>query len=138
MMRRRGARRGQRGLTLIEVMIALVLLAVGLLALAAMQLQALQGGRKGQVDTYATTLAQDRMERLQRMRWTSMAPTAGFTAPLTMSHPVSGQDYQLDWRITDVVATWTREINVRIRWATPNRPNRSRVLSSIRYNREGL
>ena len=91
-----------------------------------------------QVDTYATTLAQDRVERLQRMRWTSLAPTAGWTAQLTVTHPESVQFYQLDWRITDVVASWTREINVRVRWATPNRPNRSRVLSSIRFNREGL
>ena len=69
MMRRTVVRNRQQGFSLIEVMIALVLLGVGLLALAAMQLQAMQGGRKGQVDTYATTLAQDRVERLQHMRW---------------------------------------------------------------------
>ena len=41
MMRRQVVRNRQQGFSLIEVMIALVLLGVGLLALAAMQLQAM-------------------------------------------------------------------------------------------------
>jgi prepilin-type N-terminal cleavage/methylation domain-containing protein len=138
LMRCPPARRGRSGFSLLEVVIVLGLLGVGLLALAAMQLQALSGGRAAQVDTFATTLAQDRMEQLQRLRWTSLAPTAGWTAALAVTHPTSGQDYNLSWRITDVVPNWTRSIDVRVTWSGANRPNRARVLSSIRYNREGL
>jgi prepilin-type N-terminal cleavage/methylation domain-containing protein len=128
------------GLTLIEVMIALTILAVGLLTLATMQLEALRGGRSGAADTFATTLAQDQMEELQRMSWTNtdLAATGNWVTAQTETHPVNGQTYLLDWRVDDLVADWTRSIDVRVRWDGPRRPNRSRILSSIRYNREDL
>jgi prepilin-type N-terminal cleavage/methylation domain-containing protein len=134
--------RGQAraGLTLIEVMIALTILAVGLLTLATMQLEALRGGRKNASDTFATTLAQDKMEELQRMSWGSggLEPTGNWVAPQAKTHPVNGQTYLVDWRVTDLVTDWTRSIDVRVRWDDPKRPNRIRILSSIRYNREDL
>lgn len=128
------------GLTLIEVMIALTILAVGLLTLATMQLEALRGGRRGASDTFATTLAQDKMEQLQRVSWTNaaLAPTGNWAAAESETHPANGQTYLVDWRVTDLVTDWTRSIDVRVRWDDPNRPNRSRILSSIRYNREDL
>ena len=133
-------RHGSEGLTMIEVMIAFTILAVGLLSLAAMQLSALKGGRGGQVDTYATTLAQDKMEELRRTAWASadLNATGNWTAGQAKTHAHSGQAYTLDWRVTDVVADWTRSIDVRVRWDSPDRPNRSRTLSSIRFNREGV
>jgi Tfp pilus assembly protein PilV len=118
-------------------MIALTLLAVGLLTLAAMQIQALSGGRSGHLDTYATTLAQDQMEELNQLSWTSIPPTGGWTAPVTVTHPSNGQSYLVSWQIADAVPNWTRTVDVRVNWSTPKRPNRSRTLSSIRYNREG-
>ena len=128
----------RQGFTLLEVMIAISLLAVGLLALAAMQIQAMKGGRAGVVDTYATTLAQDRIERLQRLTWADVGPTSGWTTATSVSHPTNGQGYQLQWQIADVVANWTRSVDVRVTWNAPGRPNRTRVLSSLRYNWEGL
>jgi Tfp pilus assembly protein PilV len=121
-------------------MIALTILAVGLLTLATMQLEALRGGRSGQIDTFATTLAQDKMEDLQRISWThgDLAATSNWVAAQTATHSVNGQTYLLDWRVNDVLADWTRSIDVRVRWDAPKRPNRSRILSSIRYNREAL
>ena len=132
--------KARAGLTLIEVMIALTILAVGLLTLATMQLEALRGGRSGAVDTFATTLAQDKMEALQRMSWThaDLAATGNWSTAQTETHPVNGQTFLVDWRVTDLVAGWTRSIDVRVRWDGPKRPNRSRILSSIRYNREEL
>jgi len=135
---RRSATRA--GLTLIEVMIALTILAVGLLTLATMQLEALRGGRSGASDTFATTLAQDKMEDLQRMSWanTALDATGNWVTEETVTHPVNGQTYLVDWRVDDLVADWTRSIDVRVRWDGPRRPNRSRILSSIRYNREDV
>jgi type IV pilus modification protein PilV len=132
--------RRREGLTLIEVMIALTILAVGLLTLATMQLEALRSGRSGTADTFATALAQDKMEDLQRISWANadLAATGNWTTAETKTHPVNGQTYLLDWRVTDVVANWTRSIDVRVRWNGPKRANRSRILSSIRYNREAL
>jgi type IV pilus assembly protein PilV len=132
--------RPRAGLTLIEVMIALTILAVGLLTLATMQLEALRGGRSGASDTFATALAQDKMEELQRMSWANadLAATGNWVTAQNRTHPVNGQAYLLDWRVNDLVADWTRTVDVRVRWDGPRRPNRSRILSSIRYNREDL
>jgi type IV pilus assembly protein PilV len=137
---RREPKRRRAGLTLIEVMIALSILAVGLLTLSSMQLQALRAGRGGKTDTIATTIAQDKMEDLRRKPWThaDLSPTGNWTAAQTLTSGVDGQTYQLDWRVTDVVANWTRSIDVRVRWNDPKHPNRLRTFSSLRYNREEL
>jgi hypothetical protein len=87
------------------------------------------------------------MEQLQRLRWTdaALADTAGaFTAPITQTNTVQGDSnqvemsYAVDWRIADVETDWTRSIDVRVTWDEEKRPNRSVVLSSLRYNREAL
>jgi len=132
--------RRHAGLTLIEVMIALSILAVGLLTLSSMQLHALRAGRSGKTDTVATTIAQDKMEELRRKPWNDadLAPNASWTAAQTVTSGVDGQTYLLDWRVTDVVANWTRAIDVRVRWNDPKHPNRVRTMSSLRYNREEL
>ncbi|MCJ7663966.1 MAG: type IV pilus modification protein PilV [Desulfobacterales bacterium] len=66
--------RDQRGFTLLEVMIALVILAVGLLGLASLQIMAIKGNSYGQQMTVASTLAQNQLEQLRR---TAGALTAG-------------------------------------------------------------
>lgn len=54
----------QSGFTLIEALVALVVLAVGLLGLATMQIKALQGAHVAYQRTLATMAAQDMVERL--------------------------------------------------------------------------
>jgi prepilin-type N-terminal cleavage/methylation domain-containing protein len=132
------------GFTLLEIAIALAVFAIGMLSLAAMQLHALRSGSSGRHATQAAAIAQSRMEQLQRLRWTDLAPTVGFTAPITQSNTVQADpnqvemSYAVDWRIANVEPGWTRSIDVRVRWDEENRPNRSVVLSSLRFNREGL
>lgn len=130
--------------TLLEVMIAMAILAIGLLQVAAMQLQAMGAGRSGRHTSAADHIAQAQMEQLQRTRWTNLAVTA-WTAGTVVNTNVQGpngtlveQAYTVSWRITDVVATMTRSVDVRVTWNEPNRPNRTLVVSSIRYNHEGL
>jgi prepilin-type N-terminal cleavage/methylation domain-containing protein len=139
LIRTRRSRRTS-GLTLIEVMIALTILGVGLLSLAAMQLEALRGGRSGHVDTYATTIAQDKLEELRRISWSAAAmnATGNWSTPVTVTSPHQGQVYTVDWRVTNVVTNWTRAIDVRVQWSTPSRPNRSRIISTFRFNREAV
>jgi hypothetical protein len=48
------------------------------------------------------------------------------------------QAYSLSWRITDVDATRTRSIDVRVLWDERNRPTRQYAISSLRFNQEGL
>ena len=139
------ARRSRGGFTLLEVSIAIGVFAIGMLGLSAMQLHALRSGGSGRHATQAAAIAQSQMEQLDRLRWTDLAPTAGaFTAPVTVSNlvqaatPESEMSYAVSWRIADVQLGWTRSIDVRVTWDEPKRPNRSVVLSSLRYNREGL
>jgi prepilin-type N-terminal cleavage/methylation domain-containing protein len=137
---RANRRSGRSGFSLLEVMIALSILAVGLLTLSAMQMQALAAGRNGKTDAFAMTLSQDKMEDLRRRAWTDgqLASTGNWVTPETVTNAADGQTYVRDWRVDDIVVDWTKSLDVRVRWSTPGKPNRSRILSSIRYNREDL
>lgn len=128
------------GFTLLEVMIALSVLAVGLLTLSAMQIQALSAGRSSKTSTFAMTVAQDKMEDLVRKAWDhgDLSPTGTWVAAQTVTDGIDGQSYQLDWRVDDVVADWSRAVDVRVRWNEPGKANRTRTISSIRYNRDAL
>jgi Tfp pilus assembly protein PilV len=59
--------RDMRGITLLEVTIALFVLAIGLLGLAGLQLVALRDDTLGQQATLATTLAKDKVAELQEV-----------------------------------------------------------------------
>ena len=131
--------RRDSGFTLLEALIAMSILGVGLLALAAMQLFAMRGGESGRRTSEAAALAQTRMEQLQRATWTDVAPTGGWTAATSVSSPgQSAVQYDVSWRIADVVADNTRSIDVRVDWTEPQRGSRSLAISSMRFNREAL
>lgn len=61
----RGPLQGTKGMSLLEVTIALFVLAIGLLGLAGLQLVALRGDTLGQQATLATTLAKNKVAELQ-------------------------------------------------------------------------
>ncbi len=62
----------ERGFSLLEVMIALVILAIGLLGLSQMQIIGISGNVSGQKLTTATTLAQDALEKLMNLNYSSL------------------------------------------------------------------
>jgi Tfp pilus assembly protein PilE len=135
------------GFTMIEVMIVMVMLVFGLVSLSAMQIHAMKGGNQGRHATRAAALAESEMEFLQYASWTSGAidPTTGWTTPTTRQTDVqvdggSGteQDYSLSYRVTDLEPTFTRAIDVEVSWTEPGGKVRSIILSSIRFNREGI
>ncbi len=136
--------RREAGFTLLEVMIALVVLAFGLLAVASAQIHAMRGGRSGRHTTFAVALAQTQMEQLQRSSWTTLLPTGGWSPGVPMGNTVDAavaqieQNYTLSWQIADVVPNVVRTLDVRVNWNEPNRPGRSFTISSARYNHEGL
>ncbi|MBS9404898.1 type IV pilus modification protein PilV [Halomonas sp. TRM85114] len=67
----------QRGFTLIEALVALLVLSIGLLGVAAMQLEALQGAHAAYQRSIASLAAQDAQERV----WAKAATdTAGALA----------------------------------------------------------
>ena len=57
----------KNGFSLIEVLITLVLFAVGMLAIGGMQIGSIKGNSFSQEVTQATVLSQDRLEELRKM-----------------------------------------------------------------------
>jgi prepilin-type N-terminal cleavage/methylation domain-containing protein len=129
------------GFTLVELMIATVILAGGLLTMATVQIQSMQGGQRGRHLSQASVIAASQLERLQRMRWTSI-PATGWTAPITADNIVSRADvdqpYAVSWRITNLTANSTRTLDVSVSWTEPSGQNRTVTMSSIRNNHEAL
>jgi len=140
-------------MTLLEVMIALGILAVGLLAMLAMQVSAMRSGKYGRHTTQAAQLARDQIEYLHRLDWgdAEVQPTgwtpatflgdggprivtvdsaAGTQQEMTynVSYRVSNDATDSNLRLMDVRVTWT-ELN-----APPGAPPRRYAMSTIRHD----
>ncbi len=144
---RSSSRSKRGGFTLLEMTIAMAILAFGMLAMTKAQIQAIQGGRNGRHRSGAVEIAQSQMEQLQGMRWTPELDTTapGWTAPITVNTsidttagPVTEMAYNVNWRITDIQPGVLKAIDVQVVWNEPKRGNLTFVLSSGRYNHEGL
>lgn len=97
-------RRRSRGFSIIEVLIALLVLAIGLLGLAALQAQGLRFNHDAYVRTQATNLAYDIVDRMRSNR----ANVAGYTAPdpgLACDPLVAGVDMDLSCWYDALAAT---------------------------------
>ena len=136
------ASRAAGGFTLIEVMIVIVILIFGLLSLAAMQIQAMKGSDRGRHATNAAAIAENKMELLQQDAWATIGVTGGFVADPVEQNIIQldgatslERSYNVSYQITDLQATITRALDVRVSWTEKSGEARSITLSSIRYNR---
>jgi len=68
---------GKKGFTLIEMLIGLVVLAIGLLAIAGMQLTSVRANYFSGNMTQASILAQDRLESLRQLDYSDAALSIG-------------------------------------------------------------
>ena len=136
-------RRRSGGFTLVEVMIVIGILSFGLLALSTMQIKAMHGSDRGRHATNAAAVAESRMEQLQQAPWTDIAVTGGFVNDPAEQHNIqldggsslAERTYNVSHQITDVEASFTRAIDVRVSWIEEGGETRSVTLSSVRYNR---
>jgi type IV pilus assembly protein PilV len=102
--------------TLLEVLVAISILAVGLLAAASMQVAAIQGNFLAYSVTNGTTLAQHKMEDL-----TGLVYTEDFTDPDLSSgnhqDPTPPPGYAISWDVTNSnPMTNTKTITVTVTW----------------------
>lgn len=77
---RQGSKRVQKGMTLIEVLVALLILTMGLLGAAAIQLNALKYTDSSRMTSQASFIAYDMMDRIRANSgadYTVTPPTAG-------------------------------------------------------------
>ena len=129
------------GFTLIEVTIALGILATGMLGMIGLQVEAMRGGRSGRHTSEAAGLARDRMEILHRLDWADagMVDTSGWTTPVSVANAVQAagspteQTYNVRWRITDTVPN-LKAIDVQVSWDEPKRLGRAYAISSVRHD----
>jgi type IV pilus assembly protein PilV len=109
----------EKGFTLMEVLVATVVLSLGLLGLEKMHLTAIQVNTIASRLTQATTLAQDRVERLMAMPYNDplladTTPTGTFTS---YTDPNPPQGYTITWRVdANVPAAGIKTINIFVTW----------------------
>ena len=71
-----------KGFTLVEVMIAILLLAVGLLSVASVATTVINGNRLSRYITTATTLAQDKIETLKDTSYANLGSDSDTQQPI--------------------------------------------------------
>ena len=84
---------GQKGFTLMEVMIALSIFAVGILGVFSMQISAINSNANARRVTEDATLAMDKVEELLALPYTNNGDLAGATAPNWQEHSIANGDF---------------------------------------------
>jgi prepilin-type N-terminal cleavage/methylation domain-containing protein len=104
-LRRLRARlRARAGFSLIEIMVVLLILAVGVIPIAVVQHQARREVTEADRHTDAIVFAQGQLERLKAMGFGNVVPDSGVVNNITWTSRVNNVSFGLD-RI-DVIATW--------------------------------
>lgn len=152
-MRVRTTDRKAGGFTLLEVLIALSILAFGLLTVALMQLSSLREGTTGKHTSSAAAVARDVMERVQVLPWAQVGNTVGFVVPGFVNDATYGPGavairsrsasagnqvehvFNVTWRVSAVGGTTTlRNVDVVVTWVEDGGMTRTLTLSSVKYN----
>jgi prepilin-type N-terminal cleavage/methylation domain-containing protein len=128
---RRGSRLNvrslERGMTMVELMMALVVLSIGLLGLAAIFPAGRRFTNRDRLMTTATDLAEQKMEQLRTLSYSDPDLTIG-THPTASGETVGNNNRFVRWWTITQIATDLRCADVRVTWAAV-RPETARVLT---------
>ncbi|MGQ9646855.1 MAG: type IV pilus modification PilV family protein [Thermodesulfobacteriota bacterium] len=104
---------GSKGFSLVEVVIALFILAVSLLALAGLMVTTTRNNSFGGHMTEAVTFAQDKLEQLRAAPWASLIPGEDWVIGAT------GIRYRRSWTVADNPNGDLRWVTVSMNWTDP-------------------
>ena len=108
-----------KGFTLSEVLVAIVVLSIGLLGLESMHIAAIQVNSIASRLTQGTTLAQDRAEQLMALDYNDplLADTTGPGVMTSYTDPNTPQGYTIRWEVdTNVPSIGVKTINIFVTW----------------------
>ena len=117
------------GFTLIEVLIAIVILSVGLLGMASLTVGIIKGNQFSNQLTTATTLAQDKMEDLRRIKETGFSNVVAETKAVCLS---PYDQYKREVLVTDdSPATNMKTVIVKAYWGGASKEDHNVELKTI-------
>jgi type IV pilus modification protein PilV len=105
--------RRAEGFSLIEVLVALCILAISLLALAGLMVTTTRNNSSGGHMTEAATFGQDVLERLRGAPWASIVAGADTRVGST------GVSYARSWTVTDNATVTQRWVTITVQWTDP-------------------
>jgi type IV pilus assembly protein PilV len=109
----------EKGFTLSEVLVAIVVLSLGLLGLETMHIAAIQVNTIASRMTQATTLAQERAELLMALPYNdpTLADTTSKGSFTSYTDPQPPQGYTIRWEVdTDVPSAGIKTVNIYVTW----------------------
>jgi len=110
-----------QGFTLIELVVAILIFAIGIIGISKMQIMAVQANAFSMQLTDANNVAKNTIERIMDLPLTSntfggetaLTATSTFSSPgVTASHIV----YYPSWSVSQIAGTNSRQVNVLLTW----------------------
>ena len=99
-----------KGFTLLEVLVALIILSFALLALAGLMITTTKNNAVGNYVTEAATFAQDKLEELRAIKWENLIE-GNHTDPASLPGS-TGINYTRNWNVKTSGSLKTITINV--------------------------
>ncbi|MEJ2200711.1 MAG: prepilin-type N-terminal cleavage/methylation domain-containing protein [Desulfuromonadaceae bacterium] len=104
-----------KGFSLIELLVAVTILAIGLLAVAGLQATAIQGNTHGNTISQATTLAEDQLETIRNMAYDDIV----FASNPYVENNVGGSIFTRETLIeVDTPMIDLKRVTVTVKWNT--------------------
>jgi type IV pilus modification protein PilV len=113
------------GFTLLEVLVAMAIFAVGMLAVASLQVNSLWGTARADTTSEAIMWATDRIEQLKALPYDDSLLTSGTHIP-SSGDPINDTIYSASWTVTNNTTSSTVPV-----------PNTKTVAVTITWNDAG-